>query len=352
MRRPLHLLALLLLVASCSVVTACGDDEEPTPAPVAPAPPRAPPPPRRSRSGWSPTSAASTTARSTSSPTRASSGPSPSSASKAACSSPRPNSDYVPNLSTLAQQKYDLVIGVGFLMAEAMNTVASKFPDTEVRDHRRRRRPSLKTKPTNVEGLLFKEQEAGYLVGYMAGLYVKDNGGDDRRLGRRPEDPAGRPLHRRLPGGRQGRQPGRQDRQRLLAELRRPGEVQGARAQPDPAGREGRLPGRGRVRPRRARRRQGEGRAGHRRRRRPGLPRRPDHDLGAEEGRRRRSSTSIKGVQDGTFKGGANTIFDVKSGGVGIGKTNAEGAKYADQVKEVQDKIASGELTDIPDTVK
>ena len=61
---------------------------------------------------------------------------------------------------------------------------------------------------------------------------------------------------------------------------------------------------------------------------------------------------SIKGVQDDTFKGGADTVFDVKSGGVGIGKTNAEGAKYADQVKEIQDKIASGELTDIPDTVK
>ena len=61
---------------------------------------------------------------------------------------------------------------------------------------------------------------------------------------------------------------------------------------------------------------------------------------------------SIKGVQDDTYKGGANTVFDVKSGGVGIGKTNAEGAKYADQVKEIQDKIASGELTDIPDTVK
>ena len=41
------------------------------------------------------------------------------------------NSDYVPNLSTLAQQKYDLVIGVGFLMAEAMNTVAAQFPDTK-----------------------------------------------------------------------------------------------------------------------------------------------------------------------------------------------------------------------------
>ena len=60
----------------------------------------------------------------------------------------------------------------------------------------------------------------------------------------------------------------------------------------------------------------------------------------------------IKAVQDGTFKGGANTIFDVKSGGVGIGDTNDVGAKYADQVKEVQDKIASGELTDIPDTVE
>ena len=34
------------------------------------------------------------------------------------------NADYVPNLSTLAQQKYDIVIGVGFLMAEAMETVA------------------------------------------------------------------------------------------------------------------------------------------------------------------------------------------------------------------------------------
>jgi basic membrane protein A and related proteins len=84
------------------------------------------------------------------------------------------NSDYVPNLSTLAQQKYDLVIGVGFLMADAMNTVASKFPDTKfaIIDVDA---TGLKAKPTNVTGLLFKEQEAGYLVGYMAGLWAKDN---------------------------------------------------------------------------------------------------------------------------------------------------------------------------------
>ena len=89
------------------------------------------------------------------------------------------NSDYIPNLSTLAQQKYDLVIGVGFLMAEAMDTVAAKFPNTKFAiidvDV-----TGLKGKPKNVQGLVFKEQEAGYLAGYMAGLYVKDNSGKAR----------------------------------------------------------------------------------------------------------------------------------------------------------------------------
>ena len=35
----------------------------------------------------------------------------------------------------------------------------------------------LKHKPKNVQGLLFKEQEAGYLVGYAAGLWAKANSG-------------------------------------------------------------------------------------------------------------------------------------------------------------------------------
>src|SRR4051794_8007720 len=100
------------------------------------------------------------------------------------------NSDYVPNLSSLAQQKYDLVIGVGFLMAEAMNTVSSKFPDTKfaVIDVDA---TGLKDKPTNVAGLLFKEQEAGYLVGYMAGLYLKDNGGGTGGPGGGQKNPPG-----------------------------------------------------------------------------------------------------------------------------------------------------------------
>ena len=80
--------------------------------------------------------------------------------------------DYIPNLSTCARKGYSLTIGVGFLMADAMDTVASKFPkskfaivDVDVL--------SMKHKPKNVQGLLFKEQEAGYAVGYLAGLWVK-----------------------------------------------------------------------------------------------------------------------------------------------------------------------------------
>ncbi|HEX5896724.1 MAG TPA: BMP family ABC transporter substrate-binding protein, partial [Thermoleophilaceae bacterium] len=38
------------------------------------------------------------------------------------------NGDYVPNLTTLATQQFDLSISVGFLMGEATATVAGKFP--------------------------------------------------------------------------------------------------------------------------------------------------------------------------------------------------------------------------------
>ena len=67
---------------------------------------------RRSRPESSPTSAASTTARFN---VLANKGLEdarrPSSASRAACCISKSNGDYVPNLTTLAQQQYDLVIG-------------------------------------------------------------------------------------------------------------------------------------------------------------------------------------------------------------------------------------------------
>jgi basic membrane protein A len=84
-------------------------------------------------------------------------------------------SDYVPNLSALARQGYDLVIGVGFTEIDAVKAVAKQFPKTHfaIVDVSNADEGGLK----NVQGLLFKEQEAGYLAGYAAGLAAKDRGG-------------------------------------------------------------------------------------------------------------------------------------------------------------------------------
>ena len=85
------------------------------------------------------------------------------------------SADYLPNLTTLAQQGYNLVIPVGFLMAAATDSVAKQFPNVKFAMI-----DSDATQengdPKNIEGLLFKEQEAGYLAGYLAGLYAKAHG--------------------------------------------------------------------------------------------------------------------------------------------------------------------------------
>ena len=83
-------------------------------------------------------------------------------------------SEYVPNLSALARQGYNLVIGVGFTEIAAMKAVAHSFPKTDfaivdVSNADEGNAP-------NVEGLLFKEQEVGYLAGYAAGLAAKADG--------------------------------------------------------------------------------------------------------------------------------------------------------------------------------
>src|SRR6201994_3967816 len=83
--------------------------------------------------------------------------------------------DYTPNLTTLAQQGYNLVIPVGFLMADATDAVVKQFPNVKFAmvDSDA---TMEKGDPKNIEGLLFKEQEAGYLAGYLAGLYAKEKG--------------------------------------------------------------------------------------------------------------------------------------------------------------------------------
>ena len=82
--------------------------------------------------------------------------------------------DYIPNLTRAARNGSGLVIGVGFLMAEQVAQVAKRFPKTKfaIVDNSGVAKEFTKNKPTNVRGLLFKEQEAGYLVGYLAGRQV------------------------------------------------------------------------------------------------------------------------------------------------------------------------------------
>lgn len=85
------------------------------------------------------------------------------------------SADYIPNLTALAQQGYNLIIGVGFTEIQAMAAVAKQFPKRHfaIVDVSNADEGNL----PNVEGLLFREQEAGYLAGYAAGLAAKDRGG-------------------------------------------------------------------------------------------------------------------------------------------------------------------------------
>jgi basic membrane protein A and related proteins len=92
--------------------------------------------------------------------------------------------DYVPNLSSLARQHYDVTIGVGFLLAEAVSSVARKFPDENfaIIDYSVMAPPFTDAAknvatPKNVQGLTFATNENSYLIGCMAAMMAKKQGG-------------------------------------------------------------------------------------------------------------------------------------------------------------------------------
>jgi basic membrane protein A and related proteins len=92
--------------------------------------------------------------------------------------------DYVPNLSTLARQGYDVSIGVGFLLADGVNTVARQFPDSNfaIIDYSVMAPPFTDaeknvTTPKNVQGLTFATNENSFLIGCMAAMLVQKQGG-------------------------------------------------------------------------------------------------------------------------------------------------------------------------------
>ena len=85
--------------------------------------------------------------------------------------------DRTSNLRTAAQSGFGLVIPVGVLFAFGpIDAVAPSFSNTKFAGIDVNW-ADLKEKPANVRGIQFREQEAGYLVGYIAGLRLRDEPG-------------------------------------------------------------------------------------------------------------------------------------------------------------------------------
>jgi basic membrane protein A and related proteins len=260
------------------------------------------------------------------------------------------NADYVPNLTQLAQQQFDLIVPVGFLMADATNTVASKVPNANFAmvDFSA---TALKDKPKNVQGLLFRENEAGYLAGYLAGLWAKDNNAKTVSTVGGQKIP---PVDHYIAGyqaGAEAAYPGvetlngySQDfvDQAKCKEIALDQIAQGSKVVFQVAGR----CGLGALDAAKEKSVQGIG---------------VDADQ-AYLGPHILTSAlkkvdvavfqAVKRAQEGNFRGGTDVIATVENGGVGIGKLSAEGQKYADQVQKVEDQIKSGEIKNIPDTVQ
>ncbi|HEY8279671.1 MAG TPA: BMP family ABC transporter substrate-binding protein [Bdellovibrionota bacterium] len=89
-------------------------------------------------------------------------------------------------IRSFAQKKFDLVIAIGFSMAEAVRKVASAYPNLKFA------LVDAEVVQPNVRSLMFEEHQGSYVVGALAGLLTKSNqvgflGGMDVPLIRRFE---------------------------------------------------------------------------------------------------------------------------------------------------------------------
>ncbi len=82
--------------------------------------------------------------------------------------------DYATNIKQFTDKKYDVIVTVGFLMADATVKAAAQYPDTKFIGVDQFIDTS-KVKSPNLTGLSFNEDQAGYAAGYLAGLMTKTN---------------------------------------------------------------------------------------------------------------------------------------------------------------------------------
>jgi basic membrane protein A len=90
------------------------------------------------------------------------------------------SSDYLPNLTTAVRRGAQIVMAAGYLLAPTLSQIAPQFPkvDFTITDDSVKGPDFAKAKSVaNVMGLTFASNEAGCLVGYLAGEMVKKQGG-------------------------------------------------------------------------------------------------------------------------------------------------------------------------------
>ena len=79
--------------------------------------------------------------------------------------------DYDKNIATYADAKYDVIVTVGFNLGEATSKNADKYPAVKFIGVDQYQAPG--TEKPNLAGLLFPEDNAGFLVGALAAMMTK-----------------------------------------------------------------------------------------------------------------------------------------------------------------------------------
>ena len=260
--------------------------------------------------------------------------------------------DYIPNMRRLARDGYDLIIGVGFAQGDAIDTVANRFPNGKfaIIDADQ---SSLKHKPKNVVGLIFKEQEVGYLAGYLAALAEKRRSGPDviGSVGGFKEPPVDRFIAGYQAGAKKA-DPGIKvlngyssdwDDQAKCKELALNQIGRGAGVVFQVAG----GCGLGALDAAREEKVWGIGVDADQAFLGPHVLTSAQKKVDAAV------FATIQSIQDGTWQGGRNAIFGLKQHGVGLG-TVSKKTPPADlqAVEKVSTEIADGQISNIPTTVE
>ncbi len=80
------------------------------------------------------------------------------------------DADYVPNLSQFADDEYDLVIAVGYLFGDAIQTVSTNYPEVNFLFI------DAVLENENVMSAIYAAEDGSFLVGVAAGLTAAENG--------------------------------------------------------------------------------------------------------------------------------------------------------------------------------